>query len=206
MKDLRKFIKTTIREFLNENQTHIDNIFDAGYKVYFKNDVIRYEIVKNYDDAVNLKNEIEKETNDELDIINMERFYQDKYNKTIKNNGGLFDINTEWNYTGTIFDKNKFRDKDGNIYQVNINKLNNGLKVDVFNDRQTKIGFAEFEYDKSNNLRNSMYVSVSPSYQNKGIAKAMYDYVTLNGFVLKPALSGLLEDGIKLWNSNIKYK
>lgn len=87
-----------------------------------------------------------------------------------------------------------------------LNKLNNGLKVDVFNDRQTKIGFAEFEYDKSNNLRNSMYVSVSPSYQNKGIAKAMYDYVTLNGFVLKPALSGLLEDGIKLWNSNIKYK
>lgn len=206
MKDLKQFIKTTIREFLNENQTHIDNIFDAGYKVYFKNDVIRYEIVKNYDDAVNLKNEIEKETNDELDIINMERFYQDKYNKNIKNNGGLFDINTEWNYTGTIFDKNKFRDKDGNIYQVNINKLNKGLKVDVFNDRQTKIGFAEFEYDNSNNLRNSMYVSVLPSYQNKGIAKAMYDYITLNGFVLKPALSGLLEDGIKLWNGNIKYK
>lgn len=206
MKDLKQFIKTTIREFLNENKTHINNIFGAGYKVYFKNDVIRYEIVKNYEDAVKLKNEVEKETNEELDIIDMERFYQDEYNKTIKNNGGLFDINTEWNYTGTIFDKNKFKDKDGNIYQVNINKSNNGLKVDVLNDRQTKIGFSEFEYDNSNNLRNSMYVSVSPSYQNKGIAKAMYDYITLKGFVLKPALSGLLDDGVKLWNSNIKYK
>jgi len=206
MKDLKQFIKTTIREFLNESSEHIENIFDAGYKVYFKNDLIRYEIVKNYDDAVKLKNEVEKDTNEELDIIDMERFYQDEYNKTIKTNGGLFDINTKWNYTGTIFNKNGFKDKDGNFYKIEIKQIDNGFKVNVFNQKNVKIGFSEFEYDASNNLRNSMYVSVSPSYQNKGIAKAMYDFIVINNFKLKPALSGLLGDGIKLWNSNIKYK
>lgn len=205
MKDLKQFIKTTIREFLNENSKHLENIFDAGYKVYFKNDLVRYEIVKNYNDAVKLKNEVEKDTNEELGIIDMERYYQDEYNKTIKTNGGIFDINTKWKYTGTFFDKNKFKDKDGNFHKIEIKQTDSGIKVDVFNQKNIKIGFSEFEYDASNNLRNSMYVSVLPSYQNKGIAKAMYDFIVINSFILKPALSGLLDDGIKLWNSNVKY-
>jgi hypothetical protein len=80
------------------------------------------------------------------------------------------------------------------------------LEVIVSTNRYNRIAFSEFKYDMSENLRNNMYVSVSPGYQNKGIAKAMYDYVVLNDYTLKPALSGLLDDGIKLWNSNAKYE
>jgi hypothetical protein len=199
-------IRKVIHKFLNEDRKIIENIFGGGYKVYFKNDTIRWEIVYTYDEAVKLKKEIEDETNDELGIINLEKESQDMYNENIKNEGGNFDINTKWNYTGTVFLENKFKDKDGELYFIERKKTDNGLEVNVFNRRYNKIAFSEFKYDMSGNLRNNMYVSVSPAYQNKGIAKAMYDYVVLNNYTLKPALSGLLDDGIKLWNSNAKYK
>lgn len=199
-------IRKVIHKFLNEDRKIIENIFGSGYKIYFINDTIRWGRVNTYDEAVKLKKEIEDETNDKLGIINSEKENQDIYNENIKNEGGNFDINTKWNYTGTVFLENKFKDKDGELYFIEKIKTDNGLKVNVFTKRYNKIAFCEFKYDMSENLRNNMYVSVSPGYQNKGIAKAMYDYVVLNNYTLKPALSGLLDDGIKLWNSNAKYK
>ena len=202
----KESIRKVIHNFLNENTKIIENIFGAGYKVYFKQDTLRYGIVNTYNEAINLKKEMENETNDKLGIINLEKDAQDEYNENIKKAGGNFDINTKWNYTGTVFLGNKFKDKDGELYFIEIIKTDNGLEVIVSTNRYNRIAFSEFKYDMSENLRNNMYVSVSPGYQNKGIAKAMYDYVVLNDYTLKPALSGLLDDGIKLWNSNAKYE
>ncbi len=61
------------------------------------------------------------------------------------------------------------------VNRKNLIKFNK-IKIDVFNNKHKKIGFCEFEYDYSGNIRNSIYVSVYPGYQNKGIAKAMYDF------------------------------
>jgi translation elongation factor EF-1alpha len=48
MKDLRKFIKTTIREFLNENTQHndIDSVFQ-----YFMNKNLNYELQENLENS-----------------------------------------------------------------------------------------------------------------------------------------------------------
>lgn len=125
------------------------------------------------------------------------------YNSRIKTQGGHFNINTTWRYTGTQFNDKTFQDEMGEIYKILLGNDYSRIIVHVFHN-DTKVGQLFFKFDKSKNLRNMILNSVIPSYRNRGIEQAAYDYVSMEGYIIKPSFKKMNEDDIKLWNSNIK--
>jgi len=125
------------------------------------------------------------------------------YNSRIKSQGGHFNINTTWRYTGTQFLDRTFHDKNGEIYKILLGYDYKRIIVHIFHN-DIKIGQLFFKFDKSQNLRNMILNSVIPSYRNMGIENAAYDYVLLEGYTIKPSYKQMNNDDIKLWNSNIK--
>ena len=125
------------------------------------------------------------------------------YNSRIKTQGGHFNINTIWRYSGTSFIDRTFLDRNGEIYKIILGSDYKRIIVHVFHNQQ-KVAQLYFKFDKSNILRNTILDSVIPSLRKRGIEKAAYDFVFLEGYTIKPSFKRMNEDDIKLWNTNIK--
>lgn len=96
MKDLRKFIKTTIREFLNENQNinNIDVVFN-----HFMNKNLNYELQENLENSYyELKNLIRNNTIKAYRLLNV-----DNINDVDKNNLGKHFTTDKENTTSDDF-------------------------------------------------------------------------------------------------------
>ena len=167
-----KNIQTNFLKYIIEKSSHIEPIGNYGYKVYNKADKSECNIFKTKEEALKVKKEIEKQRGLDLGIIDLEADFQRNTNKSLKENGAKFDIQTKWKYTGTKFIGDTFTASDGNNYQIFFIDNKKYLEVKVFY-KTSIVGFSEFEYDASGNLRNSMYVTVYPSYRKIGIAKAI---------------------------------
>lgn len=180
----------------------IEDVYGSGFKVYSISDKNRYDIVPTIEKAIELSNSVNFETS----IIDLERYNQKVYNETIERDGGKFTISTAWKNTGTEFvDDNHFYDKKGEklfIIHKDSPSVPGMINVEVATAKGQKVGFTSMKKDNTGNLRNYMYIFVSPIYKRRGIGSAMYDYLLKQGFTIKPSLKGLMDDGIKLWNSN----
>lgn len=136
-------------------------------------------------------------------IQSIEKSNETFFNTRITNQGGHFNINTIWRYSGTSFIDRTFQDNDGEIYKILLGNDYKRIIVHVFHNQQ-KVAQLYFKFDKSNILRNTILDSVIPSLRKRGIEKAAYDFVFLEGYTIKPSLLKMNNDDIKLWNSNIK--
>lgn len=93
------------------------------------------------------------------------------YNTRIKTQGGHFNINTTWRYTGTSFIDRTFHDEMVEIYIILLGNDFKRIIEHIFHN-QLKVAQLYFKYDKSENLRNTILESVLPSYRNRGIEQA----------------------------------
>jgi len=140
---------------------------------------------------------------EEFMIQSIENNNETFFNSRIKSLGGHFKINTTWRYTGTSFNDKTFQDNDGEIYKILLGSDFCSIIVHIFHN-EIKVGQLYFKYDKSKNLRNTILESVIPSHRNRGIEQAAYDYVSMEGYIIKPSYKLMNNDDIKLWNSNTK--
>lgn len=77
------------------------------------------------------------------------------YNSRIKSQGGHFNINTTWKYSGTQFNERTFLERTGEIYKIIMGSDYKRIIVHVFHNEQ-KVAQLYFKFDKSNILRNTI--------------------------------------------------
>ena len=153
MKDLRKFIATTIREFLNENENtnNIDVVFN-----YFMNKNLNYELQENLENSYDeLKNLIRNNTIKAYRLLNV-----DDINDIDKNNLGKHFTTDKENTTSDDFlEKIGVIDFEGNynykkffVVEVETN-INNIDWYKTFNNRINYYGEDEINFINDKELK-----------------------------------------------------
>jgi len=153
MKDLKQFIKTTIREFLNENKNtnNIDVVFN-----YFMNKNLNYELQENLENSYNeLKDLIKNNTIKAYRLLNV-----DDINDIDKNNLGKHFTTDKENTTSTDFlEKIGVIDFEGNydyekffVVEVETN-INNVDWYQTFDNRINYYGEDEINFINDKDLK-----------------------------------------------------
>ena len=153
MKDLKQFIKTTIREFLNENNN--TNDIDVAFN-HFINKNLNYELQENLEDSYyELKNLIKNNTIKAYRLLNV-----DDINNIDKNNLGKHFTTDKENTTSEDFlEKIGVIDSDGYydyekffVVEVETN-INNIDWYKTFNNRINYYGEDEINFINDKELK-----------------------------------------------------
>jgi len=153
MKDLKKFIKTTIREFLNENTQHndIDSVFQN-----FMNKILNYELRENLENSYDeLKNLISGDKIIAYRVLNV----NDIKDIDINNIGIHFTTDKQNTTSDDFLEKIGVIDFEGNydnekFFVITVeNNVNNVDWYKTFDNRINYYGEDEINFINSNQLK-----------------------------------------------------
>jgi len=151
MKDLKQFIKTTIREFLNEQQVNYITLYHGGYidklgsPIYLTED---YYMAKSYDN--NVYTFLLDKNSKILDLIDLKTFQEIKKKMYDNNSNNYLKYKT---FGGFGLETKERIEKNYNILKQykNYNEIENRYK-ELLNINFVKNIWSEYYYDRIDNI------------------------------------------------------
>ncbi|MFA6273993.1 MAG: hypothetical protein WC662_02425 [Candidatus Paceibacterota bacterium] len=106
-----------------------------------------------------------------------------------------------WKNTNTVFEENKFKNKDGETLTIKI--TTNGDNINLLIEDSNNHFKAKGSFVKNtDNTYSAGPEMIYVSEKSKGVGRAMYDYIT-NNFGNVKMQPNLLEGGKEFWDKNI---